>query len=161
WRTVATSDDRIPYRLRTVKVPIESGLSAEQLKEYRKLLERRQQLEAEAGPTTATAAYWGVFTSPEETYRLHRGDPMQKKEAVGPGALAEVGPKLELPANATEQQRRLALARWITDRSHPLTARVLVNRLWQHHFGQGIVRTPSDFGHNGDRPSHPELLDYL
>src|SRR5439155_746049 len=60
-----------------------------------------------------------------------------------------------------EQQRRLALAKWITDPKHPLTARVIVNRLWQYHFGQGIVDTPSDFGLNGGRPTHPALLDWL
>jgi len=55
----------------------------------------------------------------------------------------------------------LELAEAIADRNNPLTARVMVNRIWQHHFGQGIVRTPSNFGQLGDRPSHPELLDYL
>jgi hypothetical protein len=105
--------------------------------------------------------YGGKFTAPEVTYRLHRGDPLQKREVVAPAVLAEIGPRLELELDAPEQHRRLALARWITDPRHPLTARVLCNRVWHYHFGQGLVRTPSDFGHNGDRPSHPELLDWL
>src|SRR5204863_5754486 len=71
-----------------------------------------------------------------------------------------LGP-LELPAGAPEQERRRALARWITDTRNPLTPRVLVNRLWQYHFGTGLVDTPSDFGRNGTRPTHPELLDHL
>jgi hypothetical protein len=67
----------------------------------------------------------------------------------------------ELPDNSPEQDRRLALARWITDPANPLTARVIVNRLWQYTFGTGIVDTPSDFGANGTPPIHPELLDWL
>jgi hypothetical protein len=64
----------------------------------------------------------------------------------------------ELPPAA---DRRLALARWLADRRNPLPARVWVNRVWQHHFGRGIVGTPSDFGGNGERPTHPALLDWL
>ena len=77
------------------------------------------------------------------------------------GALRAVEADFGLAPDAPEGRRREALARWLTDRRNPLTARVFVNRLWYHHFGQGLVETPSDFGFNGGRPSHPELLDYL
>ncbi|MBN8248635.1 MAG: DUF1553 domain-containing protein, partial [Verrucomicrobia bacterium] len=77
-----------------------------------------------------------------------------------PGTL-EIFQPVTLSTNAPEAQRRQALADWITSPEHPLTARVIVNRLWQHHFGVGLVDTANDFGRNGSRPSHPELLDWL
>jgi hypothetical protein len=94
--------------------------------------------------------------------RLRRGELSKPEEAVGPdfpAALPGCGPKgfAGVPAG----QRRAALARWLTAADNPLPARVLVNRVWGWHFGQGLVRTPNDFGAQGERPTHPELLDWL
>lgn len=101
------------------------------------------------------------FREPGPSYRLHRGDPLSRREQVSPGGLERFGRRLSLPPDTPEQKRRVALADWITDPEHPLTARVMVNRIWHYHFGTGIVDTPSDFGMNGGQPSHPELLDWL
>ncbi len=110
-----------------------------------------------------TRVYAITSEKPLETHVLKRGDPESPEEAVTPGTIAWVASlSSDLGTDATpEGGRRAALARWITDERNPLTRRVIVNRLWHYHFGQGIVTTPSDFGHGGDRPSHPELLDWL
>jgi len=92
-----------------------------------------------------------------------RGNPDDEAQEVSPGAFSWVkhAPTTFGDQTTPEARRRLALARWITHPENPLTARVIVNRLWHHHFGQGLVTTPSDFGLGGDKPSHPELLDFL
>lgn len=92
-----------------------------------------------------------------------RGNPEDEAQEVTPGAFSwpKHAPAAFGDQNTPEAQRRLALANWITHPDNPLTARVIVNRLWHHHFGQGLVNTPSDFGIGGSAPSHPELLDYL
>ena len=92
-----------------------------------------------------------------------RGNPEDEAQQVTPGAFswAKHASAAFGDQNTPEAQRRLALANWITHPNNPLTARVIVNRLWHHHFGQGLVNTPSDFGIGGNPPSHPELLDYL
>jgi hypothetical protein len=105
--------------------------------------------------------YAGRFEPPGATHRFHRGDPMQPREEVQPGGLSQIGRALEIPGTATESERRLALADWLVNPSNPLPARVAVNRVWHYHFGTGLVDTPSDFGINGGRPTHPELLDWL
>ena len=102
--------------------------------------------------------------SPDPTHVLIRGNPSTPGELVAAGGvttLAGLSPDFGLPPDAPEGERRVRLAAWITDPKNPLTPRVLVNRLWQAHFGAGLVETPSDFGFNGGRPSHPELLDWL
>src|SRR4029077_17027178 len=97
------------------------------------------------------------------TYVLAGGDLSSRGESVTPGFLqAVVGSDkpAEIPFVGGSSGRRLALAQWIGSPANPLTARVMMNRLWQHHFGEGIVRTPSDFGINGEPPSPPALLDW-
>ncbi|HSJ02926.1 MAG TPA: PSD1 and planctomycete cytochrome C domain-containing protein [Verrucomicrobium sp.] len=100
------------------------------------------------------------------TYIFHRGDPEQPKAAVTPGDLTVLSGqrKVDVPAKdptLPTSGRRLAFAKSLTDGSHPLLARVMVNRVWMHHFGRGIVPSVGDFGHLGQLPSHPELLDWL
>ncbi|WP_309709968.1 DUF1553 domain-containing protein [Armatimonas sp.] len=109
-------------------------------------------------------AYAAISQQPSPTYVLPRGDVTAQGELVTPGglsALTACSPNFGLAADSPEAQRRLALANWLTDSRNPLTARVMVNRVWQGHFGRGIVGTASDFGNNGESPSHPELLDWL
>jgi len=99
---------------------------------------------------------------PPQSFLLLRGRAATPGPEVQPGfptVLVSQQPAFEKLDRTTG--RRLALARWIASADHPLTARVIVNRVWQHHFGEGLVRTPSDFGVMGDAPTHPELLDWL
>jgi hypothetical protein len=106
-----------------------------------------------------------VHTEPvADTYILPRGDSRQKGEKVLPGTPAVLGSAplaIESETANFAPRRRKALAEWLASREHPLTARVMVNRIWQGHFGRGIVGTPNDFGHQGDRPANQPLLDWL
>ena len=102
-----------------------------------------------------------------ETKLFHRGDHEQPKQTVEPAALtvaAPAGARHKFPIDdpaLPSTGRRLAFARWLTSRHNPLTARVIVNRVWMHHFGEGLVASPADFGKLGALPTHPELLDWL
>lgn len=103
-------------------------------------------------------------TEPRPVSVLRRGEFDHPLEAAIPGSLScltNLSARFHLAPDASEGERRAALARWITDRNNPLTWRSLVNRVWQLHFGRGLVETPNDFGRMGARPSHPELLDWL
>lgn len=119
WKTVASSRDRRPYsnEAKRAMSPLEA----------RRAEVEQQWREAQNVPMI----YAGTFTSPEPIYRLHRGDPMQPCEIVSPGGVDGIGDKFAMQADAPDRERRVALARWITNRANPLTARVLVNRLWQ------------------------------
>jgi hypothetical protein len=99
-----------------------------------------------------------------ETHILGKGDFKSVGAKVGPAfpSFLNPGPAVEEPNTGPfVPQRRKALALWLTSADHPLLSRVMVNRIWQAHFGEGIVRTPNDFGRQGDPPTHPELLDWL
>jgi hypothetical protein len=108
--------------------------------------------------------YAVVPRPPRPIHVLRRGDVEKKREQVGPGApglLPGLPGELKVSRPDDEGSRRLALADWIVHPNNGLTWRSIVNRVWQSHFGRGLVDTPNDFGKNGSRPTHPELLDWL
>ncbi len=117
-------------------------------------LERR----AAAEPVMQVRVISQRTDKPRTTHILARGDFLDPQEEVRPETLAILPP---IKARVSDAADRLDLARWLVDPANPLTRRVLVNQLWTHLFGRGIVRTPNDFGVRGDRPTHPELLDWL
>jgi mono/diheme cytochrome c family protein len=166
WKAVARHVDRLPhdYVHAAAVGPIAhaAGLSPNEFAERESLEENIAGLTQKLDSLTALPkAYAGQFVKPVKTHRYFRGDPMAPREEIAPGSLTNFGSTWELPLDAPEPDRRRALADWITSPANPLTPRVIVNRLWHHHFGTGIVDTPSDFGVNGGPPSHPELLDWL
>ena len=175
WQTRAKNDEKLPLEIRVVLKldPVkQTPAQKKELKEYylrkvhadasdvigpidRDYEEHRKKIRdiEDAIPHTLITE---EMAKPRPAHVLIRGDFLQKGERVERGVPAVLTP---LPRNAPAN--RLGLARWLVSREHPLTARVTVNRLWAQMFGQGIVRTPGDFGTQGDYPSHPELLDWL
>ena len=163
WRLVASSADRQPYvadakptdRFSTV------GLSGVEAEAALKLgAERKMLVERIAQLSDVPQVFGGIFGAPEATHLLRRGDPEQPQDRLVPAVLSVLGAQ-KLPPDAPDSDRRRMLADWIASPENPLTARVMVNRIWQGHFGVGLVDTANDFGRNGSRPSHPELLDWL
>lgn len=167
WRTVASDEGREPW---TQAHGIERFRRSSTTDEERQKLEGLQKQIAQT-QTKLTAvpalpqAWVGTHAQPKEPTFVHKGgDPMKPGESVVPASLSvldQVATPYALKADADEGQRRLSLAQWITSNNNPLPPRVLANRVWQYHFGTGIVDTPSDFGFLGSKPTHPELLDYL
>ncbi len=141
-------------------------LTDDQRAQHEAALGREEQLRRalDAATKPASIAYAGLRFEPPPTHLLKRGDVKSEGDIMRPGALSAVGEfegDFGLPADAPEAKRRVKFAEWLADPRNPLPARVLVNRIWQHHFGQGLVSTPSDFGANGTAPSDPQLLDWL
>lgn len=176
WTAVAKSDDRTP--LGTPWDPVQAMLrnsAGADTSAITPLVTELQQLqEQKARYETPEMVFAGVFREPHSTWLLRRGDPEQPVEEtsiaepsvfrnthplIGPGGVDVTGISTETLTE--DQRRRLALANWLASERNPLTARVMVNRVWQHHFGRGLVDTPNDFGLNGSAPTHPELLDWL
>ena len=113
---------------------------------------------------TEDATGFHVFhrADPMEVHRLYRGQVSTPRELMAPAVPFALASEAKADfSSVPAKQRRAALAAWLISADNPLTARVLVNRVWAWHFGQGIVRTPNDFGNQGEAPTHPELLDWL
>ncbi len=163
WQIVADSTDRRPHIAGVGRGPAFSlsGLTADDTKAAGAILAEKTKLEAKIrAAENGRLAFAGKFRTPDPIHLLSRGDPEQPKERVAPAVPVAFG-DFSLGEETPEQRRRLALADWIASPSNPLTARVMVNRIWQGHFGLGLVETASDFGRSGTPPTHPELLDWL
>jgi len=162
WHKITSSEDREPYGgAVAAKDAFLAFLSDKDAGRGRKLILNLQRTRNEISSYRNGSKAWvAKFEKPGKTHRLYRGDPMAKREVVAPDTLKILG-SLKMSEDEDEQQRRLKLAQSIASKKNPLTARVMVNRLWQFVFGVGIVDTPSDLGTNGTGPTHPQLLDWL
>ena len=164
WQIALMAEKQVSTKGLPTKT-LTDNLPADKKKRY---LELEQQLAAvkpgkpDTPPLVMSIGDLGREAAP--VHLLSGGDWRKPKELLQPGFPEFLGGGIvdtALPQNVDSTGLRAALARWLTRKDHPLTARVLVNRLWQHHFGVGIIGTPSDFGALGDTPTHPELLDWL
>ena len=163
WTLVADSTDRQAFGTSDTKAI--TGLSPEDQKALADLEKEKARLQNRIRTATRDMhVFSGRFTTPHSVHLLNRGDAEQRREELAPESLTAFDGLLEpvrLAKDAAEQERRKALAGWLTNPKNPLPARVMANRIWQWHFGVGLVDTPNDFGRNGSKPTHPELLDWL
>lgn len=160
WFLLSDHSDRSDFDENGIRQPILlEGEDSERrsfiIKEYDSVLNELRKYGDGGRPMFA-----GIFRKPDDIHLLRRGDPEQPQQPIPPAVPSLFG-ELTLDRFAPEPQRRRALAEWITRNDNPLTSRVMVNRIWQSHFGVGLVETSNDFGRNGSPPTHPELLDYL
>ncbi len=143
----------------------EAVLGKDTLREHAKLSKELEDSKKMKLTEPGTAIMAVAEAGRAQTFVLLRGSPNSKGQQVEPNVPAMLKSKTpELPQSPTKQGtsgKRLAFAKWLTSPENPLTARVIANRLWQHHFGRAIVPTPNDFGQLGEQPTHPELLDWL
>jgi mono/diheme cytochrome c family protein len=185
WSTKNLTDGKYPSRSTSTAVAsleekrkalIDAALSVKERHEYRTLNEELERIGVVRSklppPATAYIAavhfgsgnFTGTHGKPRPIHLLPRGDVTKPGKEVVPGSLESipgVDGRFQLSATHNESERRAALANWIVDRNNPLTWRVIVNRVWQYHFGRGLADTPNDFGRMGTPPTHPELLDWL
>ncbi len=143
---------------------IVDSLNDQQRKKRHVLIQRRDDLQRRRAAHATAKVFAAVVKKPAPTHFLNRGNPLDKGKVVTPGglgALQTTQADFQLSVDASDSERRLRLADWIASPNNSLFARVIVNRLWHYHFGNGLVITPNDFGFNGGHPSHPQLLDWL
>ena len=168
-KNLKPDDKRAADFQKTLKDQKDATYTEQERKEHETAKTRARKF-ADAAPRYRPVAYAVSDVVPPqvpsiaETYVLAGGELANKGDKVEPGFLSCITGKSEpatIPFSGGSSGRRGALASWIASPDNPVTARVMMNRLWQHHFGDGIIRTPSDFGKNGDHPSNPQLLDYL
>ncbi len=162
--------DRNPEQTQLVRkftfewnLEVTSELSDERRQQLALIEQTRQSMRREIPDLPRGYFQYEEASIPAPAYLLLSGrasNPGPLVQPAVPVVLARSQPVIA-PADGGTSGRRIALAQWIVDPSNPLPARVIVNRVWQHHFGEGIVATSSDFGHIGSRPTHPELLDWL
>lgn len=157
WKIVSDSGDRSAYSDQQDRQDDPTNFTPQ----LRQLISLHQRIKGEiANRQGAQLAFAGQFRKPDQIFLLMRGDPEQPKQKVAPAILSSFS-SLTLPDSTTEQERRIALADWIASPENQFTARVMANRIWQGHFGTGLVATPNDFGRSGAPPTHRELLDWL
>lgn len=143
---------------------VKSALSPEEKEARTALSKRIEETKKRLRPLTKALTMTDAEGEPPATKVLFQGDYRQERDPVPPGFISALDPNpatTAKPANHKTTGRRLTLANWIVSPDNPLAARVIVNRVWQGHFGKGLVVTPNDFGLAGARPTHPELLDWL